>query len=185
MQDKWKDKGNYGYCCYTSCTSIGNKGNQCCACGGGASTATRSGGKTGTCDPQTCTAVSGCTTAAVCNAARKGSDCCQWRAGGCHQSSSCGSGATTASAAGCAGCSDPSKFEWQTDYHGADLIKGGLQASSPAECCKKCEVTASCKYALHSPRHVVPNALGFAIAAGLATGIGRMGQPIRARVLAG
>ena len=26
------DKGNYGYCCYTSCTSTGNKGNQCCAC---------------------------------------------------------------------------------------------------------------------------------------------------------
>lgn len=26
------DKGNYGYCCYTSCTGTGNQGAQCCAC---------------------------------------------------------------------------------------------------------------------------------------------------------
>ena len=43
----------------------------------------------GGCDPVTCLAMDGCTTEAVCNAATNGVDCCKWRDGGCHQSSSC------------------------------------------------------------------------------------------------
>jgi len=32
-QQTTADKGDYGYCCYTSCTSTGNQGAQCCSCG--------------------------------------------------------------------------------------------------------------------------------------------------------
>ena len=57
-QDKSKDKGNYGYCCYTSCTSIGNKGNQCCACAAGGGNAVPG--------PKTCEACVGTKTSVWC-----------------------------------------------------------------------------------------------------------------------
>ena len=45
-QTKATGKGNYGYCCYTSCTNQGNKGKQCCDCGSGGSSRRTSPGKT-------------------------------------------------------------------------------------------------------------------------------------------
>ena len=47
------------------------------------------GSASGGCDARTCTAVSGCTTPAVCNAVRTGDDCCEWRGGACHQARTC------------------------------------------------------------------------------------------------
>jgi len=46
----------------------------------------------------------------------------------------------------CISCQDPSQFAKSRDYQGSDLIKGGLSASSPAECCKKCTGTRLCQY---------------------------------------
>jgi len=34
----------------------------------------------------------------------------------------------------------------RVDYHGSDLIKGGLYATSAAQCCKKCSKVKGCKY---------------------------------------
>ena len=45
----------------------------------------------------------------------------------------------------CISCQDPSQFAKSRDYQGSDLIKGGLSASSPAECCKKCTGTKLCQ----------------------------------------
>ena len=47
----------------------------------------------------------------------------------------------------CQHCSDASQFFKKTDYHGADLVKGGVKASSPAACCKKCQENKQCSYA--------------------------------------
>merc|ERR1712224_119014 len=46
----------------------------------------------------------------------------------------------------CQHCSDASQFFKKTDYHGADLVKGGVKASSPAACCKKCQENKQCSY---------------------------------------
>jgi hypothetical protein len=46
----------------------------------------------------------------------------------------------------CASCSSPSTFLDQQDYQGSDLIKGGIQAASASECCKKCNGHSACSY---------------------------------------
>ena len=55
--------------------------------------------------------------------------------------------ATAAPQLECIGCSDPAQFAKKTDYQGMDLVKGGTQASTPAECCKKCEGMKQCECA--------------------------------------
>jgi hypothetical protein len=45
----------------------------------------------------------------------------------------------------CEGCSS-GKFAKKMDYQGSDLIKGGVKATSSADCCKKCEGNQKCQY---------------------------------------
>ena len=41
---------------------------------------------------------------------------------------------------GCTGCLDESKFLLRQDYHGSDLIDGGIpDVRSSADCCSQCE----------------------------------------------
>ena len=43
-------------------------------------------------------------------------------------------------------CNKPETFLPGEDYHGADLIKGGLKTSSGADCCNMCKQNPKCKY---------------------------------------
>jgi len=47
---------------------------------------------------------------------------------------------------GCVQCRDTSSFLKQHDYQGSDLVKGGVKARSPADCCKKCRENKKCRY---------------------------------------
>ena len=38
------------------------------------------------------------------------------------------------------------------DYHGADLVKGGVRASSPSDCCAKCRANSKCLYWTYGTR---------------------------------
>jgi hypothetical protein len=55
----------------------------------------------------------------------------------------------------CVSCRDTTTFLKKHDYQGSDLIRGGVRASSPAECCKKCRQNRRCRfwtYGTHNPR---------------------------------
>jgi hypothetical protein len=47
---------------------------------------------------------------------------------------------------GCSSCQDPSTFLRKQDYQGSDLIRGGVKASSAADCCSKCRRNRRCKF---------------------------------------
>ena len=49
----------------------------------------------------------------------------------------------------CRDCDQDSSILRKQDYQGADLIKGGLRASSSKECCKNCRANAKCKFWTH------------------------------------
>jgi uncharacterized protein YfaP (DUF2135 family) len=46
----------------------------------------------------------------------------------------------------CVSCQDPSTFLKRQDYQGSDLIRGGVSARSPADCCAKCHQNKRCRY---------------------------------------
>jgi len=55
----------------------------------------------------------------------------------------------------CVSCRDSSTFLKRHDYQGSDLIRGGVSADSPDECCKKCRQNSRCRYwtyGTHNPR---------------------------------
>lgn len=55
----------------------------------------------------------------------------------------------------CVSCQNPLTFLKKHDYQGSDLIRGGVSANSPADCCKKCRQNRRCRYwtyGTHRPR---------------------------------
>ena len=46
----------------------------------------------------------------------------------------------------CTTCNKPETFLNGEDYHGSDLVKGGLKSSSASDCCNMCKQNPKCQY---------------------------------------